>query len=562
VLTPAPIAQALADWSIRSGTDTVLDLGVGPGAFLLAAADRLTSLGATPLDVAAALHGSELDLPTLELARAVVQQRTGLALPNVVHGDFYTAPLPPADVVLGNPPYVRRHLQATPDQQRQAANAIQADGMTDTYCYFLLRALRALRPGGRLAVIVSASWLDMRYGEQLKSALLARDFSIRLIMGFEGRVFGSALVTPVVLLGERVASSQSVRFARLSNDAPLEEVGHIIQRLASGRSSPRAPVVSVDRNTISPGAAWSPYLRTSSTRDQLLTIGAWTELHALADTRIGLQTFAKPFFILSSAEFERSGIESSFGLPLAFSPRTVSGAVLASGADAGHVLFACDQPLEALHATAAGRYIASAMRTIVPVRGTDRTVVGYHNAPRLARAGRKPWYNVRTDVARRGSFPILLPRRAFERFTVVHNRAGVIANEDFIEVRPRQADQVEPLLAFFNSTVGEYLVRSAAFQYGGGVFNVNPGPLRSLPVPDFTRLAGTQKEILRKAWSLAASRPTCLDRGLLDAALNEAVGLPHGIQEELAARLAELVASTRDVVRRHGEQDVVNLRLL
>jgi hypothetical protein len=66
-----------------------------------------------------------------------------------------------------------------------------------------------------MAVIVSASWLDMRYGQSLKSTLLGEGLSIRLVLAFDGRVFRNALVKPVVLLVERSSSDAPIAFARL-----------------------------------------------------------------------------------------------------------------------------------------------------------------------------------------------------------------------------------------------------------------------------------------------------------------------------------------------------------
>ena len=56
--------------------------------------------------------------------------------------------------------------------------------------------------GGRLALIVSDSWLDMRYGTAFKDYLL-RTFRIRGMLGFQSQVFPDVLVRPVVILAEK-----------------------------------------------------------------------------------------------------------------------------------------------------------------------------------------------------------------------------------------------------------------------------------------------------------------------------------------------------------------------
>src|SRR4051794_19447934 len=61
ILTPEPLAQALCEWAIRSPADGVLDLGVGEGAFAIAAVETLRQRGADAHAAAVQLHGAEWD---------------------------------------------------------------------------------------------------------------------------------------------------------------------------------------------------------------------------------------------------------------------------------------------------------------------------------------------------------------------------------------------------------------------------------------------------------------------------------------------------------------------
>lgn len=552
VLTPPPVADALCRWAIRAPTDVVLDLGVGEGAFLLAAARRLEAVGADVAQVTNAIHGAELDPGAYRHAQAQAQAYLGQPLPHVVCGDFYHTPVPAAHAVVGNPPYIRRHYQPDPRAHRTAAGALAANGMTDAYCYFLLRACASLRPGGRLAAIVSGSWLDMRYGEALKRLLL-KDFSIRLVLGFEGRVFPGALVKPVVLLAERVVDAEPVPFVHLGQGCDLDLLPSALEELAHGRVVPGAAVTSVPRAELRPEAAWSIFLKAPGTYSDLLASAEWIPLRELAESRIGLQTFAKAFYLLTREEAARRGIEPEFLLPLALSPRSVRGPALTHAQALPHVVFACDRPLHQLHGTGAARHITLGTRSLVRVRGTDMMVRGYHRAPRLLRSGRDPWYDIRTEISRRGTWPILVPRRAFATYRVIHNLAGAVANEDFLELRPHDPALVEPLLAVLNGSVGEFVVRSHAFQYGGGVFNLNPGTLRQLPVPDLALLASPGREALREAWqAFVARRGTPAGRVALDEAVSSALGLPRHLQVEVSEALLRLVRSARKSVVLQG----------
>jgi len=214
---PAALARGMLAW--LDGR-TVCDPSCGSGAFLNAAYDwfeerRLTLLkdlhDADPDDPACAgdpedwrarsaplilqnnLFGVDLSIETVEIARLSLwirtarrgQTLTNLAA-NVVQGnsvvtDVSLDPLAfdwqarfPAvfakggfDAVIGNPPYVRQeHL--SPIKPHLQANFAAYHGMADLYVYFYERGLSLLRPGGRLAYVVTNKWMKAGYGEPLR----------------------------------------------------------------------------------------------------------------------------------------------------------------------------------------------------------------------------------------------------------------------------------------------------------------------------------------------------------------------------------------------------------
>jgi hypothetical protein len=529
-----------------------LDLGVGEGAFALAAFHRLRALGADQAGAAARIHGAERDPDVFRRAQETAKLRLGRDLPNVVCADFYNVELPSVHAVVGNPPYIRRHYQDDPAKLRGASGGQSAAGLTDAYCFFLLRACAALWSGGRLAVIVSASWLDMKYGQDLKR-LLVDQFRLHLLLGFEGRVFRNALVKPVIILAEKVPDDNQVAFASLSHAATLESLQHAVENLTDGRSSSITPLTRVAKSELRPALPWTTFFKAPDVYADVSRQAPLTSLKDVAESRIGLQTFAKPFYIMTRAQACSRGIEPEYLLPLVLSPKDVKSPVIADSAHVRHLVFACDQPEAVLRGTAAGRYISFAMRTAVRVRGRDETVQGFHQAPRLLRARRRPWYNLLTDIQRRDTYPILLPRRVFESYLVIQNRAGAVANEDFIELRPFGGETgVAPLLAFLNSSLGEFLVRSHAFQYGGGVFNLNPGAVRDIPVLDPAELADAERARLARAWDgFVADYGTAGAREKLSYEVVDVLGLSPRLHRRLEDALALFVGLARTASKTH-----------
>ncbi len=71
------------------------------------------------------------------------------------------------DAVIGNPPYVRQErLGPIKPHLQRAFRAYH--GMADLYVYFYGRGLDLLKPGGRLAYVVTNKWMKAGYGEPLR----------------------------------------------------------------------------------------------------------------------------------------------------------------------------------------------------------------------------------------------------------------------------------------------------------------------------------------------------------------------------------------------------------
>jgi hypothetical protein len=249
------------------------------------------------------------------------------------------------------------------------------------------------------------------------------------------------------------------------------------------------------------------------------------------------------------------GIEADLLKPFLLSPRYLEGPVVAEGS-VRHALFACPHSLDLLSEKYPGglRYIRSAMKAVVPVRGKGLAVSGYHRSPRLARANRKPWYNLKSTLDRRGAYPILTPRRFFTRCVVAMNSVDAVANEDFIEVSPTDGRWTKPLLAYLNSSFGEFILRCQAFQYGGGVYDMSPAAMQGLPVPDLGDLDDSSLHSLAQAWeAFVAAFSDDGRRAELDLVIGDIFGLSEKLMSDTHAALADLAQLSVTATRRgHG----------
>src|SRR5438132_1301129 len=126
VRTPPFIAALLARWALRTPTDHVLDAGFGEGVFLLESTRRLLALGASVQHLAAQLHGVASHPDAVQgLQRTFRSYGLPTELPGVRTGDFFETEFPHVDVLIGNPPYVRRWWQKDVDALQVIAEQVQ-----------------------------------------------------------------------------------------------------------------------------------------------------------------------------------------------------------------------------------------------------------------------------------------------------------------------------------------------------------------------------------------------------------------------------------------------------
>lgn len=540
VFTPESIASFLSDWAIRSPEDVVIDPGAGEGIFTISAYRRLLELGQRPEEAVSQVYGVERDPQAYEKLEESLTEKTGWRFPFIFNADLFETEFPLADAVVGNPPYVKRHLIKDIEKIRaKFKDDVLFRRQTDLYCYFVAYASRFLKPDGRLAVIVSDSWLKMNYGVEFKRFLLD-NFHIEALISFSNRVFENILVKSVLILGEKQGKqppSSNTVFARIEDPSVLSLSS--LDRWIGGAQAGLRNYALVTSSELSPRDHWDSWLKAPEAISIIHNSSLLCDLRAVAQSRIGLQTLAKDFYILDSDRARRRGIEREFLEPLAFSPREHKYPLISSKREVRHFLFYCDRARDELENTQALEHITNAERATVTVRHREEPVVGYQNLPRLRKAGRKPWYNIKSEVERRGRYPILIPRRTYKSFLCVWNKARVVPNENFIEVAPLDEQDVVPLLAFLNSSLGELCVRLTGHVYGGGVSDLNPRYVRRIRVPDIRKLKDDDTRRMRESYRLFCRFQ---EREILDDVIYDVVGFSAAERETVEESLETVTA--------------------
>lgn len=314
--TPQNVASWIARWAIRDPEEVVLEPSCGDGIFLQEAVDRLRSLGARFTQRSPQVQGVEIVQHEAAKARLRVETLLGrrTSAVSIVSEDFFTWWLrgdrPIADVVFGNPPFIR--YQNFPEPSRECAMRIMRgvglspNRLTNIWVPFVVAAVASLNPGGRLGLVVPAELLQVSYAGQLRS-FLSDHFRRIDIVACNDLLFTNAEQEVVLLLADGAVAKPS---AQNKCRVAMTEVKSIEQLFDSepARLLNKAKPKEIRHDS----EKWLKYflsnleielmrrLRQSSSVAQLVS-------HASVD--VGVVTGKNEFFLLSQDQVKKYGVQ-------------------------------------------------------------------------------------------------------------------------------------------------------------------------------------------------------------------------------------------------------------
>lgn len=200
----------------------LLEPSCGSGAFLGPAVERLIASaqdrGQDLASLGDAIRAYDLQVEHVQICRALCRGllvaagesgsgASALAERWVRHADFLLSGIEdrPADVVIGNPPYIRYDDLADDVVALYRSAWPTMRGRGDIYVGFIERSLRMLKPGGKVGFICADRWMRNQYGTSLREMVASRYavehvWTMHDVDAFEAPVYAYPAIT---VLGNR-----------------------------------------------------------------------------------------------------------------------------------------------------------------------------------------------------------------------------------------------------------------------------------------------------------------------------------------------------------------------
>ncbi|MDW8352181.1 MAG: Eco57I restriction-modification methylase domain-containing protein, partial [Anaerolineae bacterium] len=500
------------------------------------------------------------------------------------------------DIVIGNPPYVRKRLIAPPglspdkfggedspqwEQQKQqyreklqrlavepnSRNSGRAlSGWADLYVYFFFASLRLLKPVGTLCFITSNSWLDVGYGRDLQAFLLQQGRLKMVIDNSAERSFSQAEVNTVITLVGSKASQDKDDFVRFvlfkrpfteialcaafkaAEDAcapatcadyrvlPVSRAELLGQGLTRQDDDHAKPSFASGEERCHESGRWGKYLRAPNIFHLLATHARMIPIRQVAVARLGVTTGANDFFFVKR-------LSPGLYLTTAFDePQEIK---LSDTCMLPVIRAVNECKRYSFRAEDATYYVLVAHRTCV-----DRLVRSYihaaeakgiHHRPFFR--GRRCWYELGELLRSR----IVVPELVYQRYFFAWNADNCALNKNFYGYQTAMDEQV--LFGLLNFTFSFLYFELTGRKPGAGASGINISIANQLPIVDPDSLSERHTKALIEATENMRHRVILdleeelqqPDRQALDAALIDALGLPQSAKDDLYSELLALV---------------------
>lgn len=461
--TPDKISEFIAEWAIRKTSDSVLEPSCGDGSFLSAITTRYRELGATGEQIHNNVLGVELD--STEAAKSSQYGTT------VVCNDFFTyyqdniEGQTQFDVIVGNPPFIR--YQHFTEEYRKIAFALMnkhgfhPNRLTNIWLPFLMLSCKALKPTGRVGMVIPAELFQVDYAAEARQ-FLSTFFDKLTLVTFKRLVFDDIQQEVVLLLGERGCDKHGIRVVELDDIADLIEQGQ--------KCLENTELKALDHSR----DKWVKYYLSNDELGLLKRLNSDPRIFDATDlfeVNVGLVSGENDFFVINHATVEEFNLQQSV-IPIISRSEQLKGVQLTN-----------DDYNDLIELGKRVFFFAPGNEEFDSLTDEQKAYIQWGEGKGFDKNYkcriRPRWYH----VSQTWCADAFLIRQAHLYPRMILNEKKALVTDTLHKVRFLDGVDGRQVVAAFLNTYTLALSETLGRSYGGGVLTFEPGEMRKIRIP-------------------------------------------------------------------------------
>lgn len=494
--TPESLSSFLCAWAIRNNYERILEPSCGDGNFLMSA-KRV-------FEEKSLKHGRITALEILKSEIDIAKERFNLSGKNChsvkwINSDFFLAyadlKKQSFDVVVGNPPFIR--FQYFEEKSRDIAFSHLRDAgykpnkLANTWAAFVQLSIELLEPGGRLAMVLPAELLQVKYAGELRERI-TQSFDHVALVTFKRLVFKEIQQEIILVLaeGKRDAYENECDLHTVEIADEKELNTKTLDNIVSHKRAKHARV----------GVKWTSLFLSNEqfeAVDNAQKNKKLTSLGEIASVDVGIVTGRNNYFVVSNSVRNDHELEK-FVIPLVGKTNALKSLIFDESKLSAFAL-QNSANLLSLKGVERGQF-SKGLERYIALGEKEGVHQGYKCRIR------KRWFDVPSVHISDGflfrqihRFPLLVSNLAKAACTDTIHRVTLL--DKAIDFSQLAASFVNSLTFAWSEVCGR--------SYGGGVLELEPNEAEELPVPFFPEVDLDVNYISR-----------CLEEGNVEGALD------------------------------------------
>lgn len=375
--------------------------------------------------------------------------------------DFHCNNLEKFDLIIGNPPYIKREYLS--EEQIEKCTKIQNivseknNNVKNIWISFVISAISKLKDDGCLCFVLPGEILQVKYAQDLRNILI-RDFEKIEIFHFNQLIFELVEQDVIIIFAYKKSKDKGLYHCSIKNIEDIRKKSETkIKRIKYSGEFQK----------------WTGYVLTEKELNKIHSLGSkFNKINYYCESSAGIVTAANNYFIINKETEEKYKlnqvtkpiIQKSYLVPNCINFTHKDYEDIVSKNSPSKLIYFDKNEVEEL---------SESEREYIQI-GIDKKF-----NERFKCKQRKPWYKVKSVWKSEGIFF----KRSHIYPKIVYNDADVLVTDSGYRIIMKEKFDILSLIFCFYNSLTLVFCELMGRAYGGGVLELTPNEFKGLPIP-------------------------------------------------------------------------------